>query len=43
MDHPFMYFLKEVRLFVHTPLVVHLGIAQLLARLLVRKGRNWLL
>ncbi len=43
MDHPFLHFLKEARLFVHTPWVVHLGIAQLLVRLLIRSGRNWTL
>jgi hypothetical protein len=43
MDHPLTHLLREARLFVHTPGVVHVGIAQLLIRLLLKRGRGWLM
>jgi len=39
MDHPSIHFFREARLFIHTPGIIHLGIVQLLVRLLLKKGR----
>jgi|GEM_PF-1241523 hypothetical protein len=39
MDHSSIHFLREARLFIHTPGIIHLGIVQLLVRLLLKKGR----
>lgn len=39
MNNPFIHFLREARLFIHTPGIVHLVIMQLLVRLLLKKWR----
>ncbi|WP_298735194.1 hypothetical protein [uncultured Chitinophaga sp.] len=37
MNNPFISFMREARLFIYTPGIIHLGIVQLLVRLLLRK------